>query len=91
MADCVGNPRELGVDSIGRPLNGLPGVKTLFSPRRLTYLPSKNGVSRPGVFGVEVGAVENPHLDDWEEYELSNGRGELADAKLTVDCACLLL
>jgi hypothetical protein len=55
------------------------------------YEPSKNGVSIPGVVGTEVGAVEYPPPDEFEEYELSKGLGELGDARLTQDNAPLLL
>ena len=44
----------------------------------------------PGVLDTEVGAVEYSPVDELEEYELSNGLGELGDAKLTQDNAPLL-
>jgi hypothetical protein len=84
--------------SEGRALVGgkAPGVRVPFIPCSTLrigirpYEPSKNGVSIPGVVGTEVGAVEYPPPDELEEYELSNGLGELVDAKLTQDNAPLL-
>ncbi len=64
MADCGGNPTlEAGLDPTGRLPRGLPGM-TEPSARRFWNRTSKKGVSRPGVPGMDVGAVEYPPLDD---------------------------
>lgn len=61
---------------MGRPLVGdeVPGEPPSYSTLLIAirpYEPSKNGESRPGVVGTDVGAVEYPPPDDCEEYELS--------------------
>jgi hypothetical protein len=62
--------------SEGRALVGVevPGVPEPCSLLRIAIRPKdplKEGVSIPGVLGMEVGAVEYPPPDDCEEYELS--------------------
>jgi len=66
----------MGRISKGKGLVGaeLPGVKLIFPTLLiaiLPYEPSANGDSRPGVPGTDVGAVEYPVPENWEEYELS--------------------
>ena len=61
-------PRDIGLRSRGSALlAGVPGAVAPCSTLRMAIwsnVPSKSGVSGPGVLEMEVGAVENPCPED---------------------------